>query len=135
MHDYDTVVKLIFHDWRPEAVFGAVSGAAELDWVPVGLPVAYKTEERQADLLGHAPDGTLVHIELQSTNDGDMALRMARYYLDIYGRYGQIPRQAVLYMGQDPVNMTTALGPFSYKADRRSRVGRRGPARKPQHRR
>lgn len=37
---------------------------------------------RRADLLGESPDGTLIHLELQSTHDPRMVLRMAEYYGD-----------------------------------------------------
>ncbi len=75
-------------------------------------------EKRQADLLGEAPDGTMVQIEFQSTNDRDIALRMAEHYVDIYRRRSQFTRQTVLYVGNAPMQMPTGLGPdnwFGYR--------------------
>ena len=42
----------------------------------------------------------LCHMELQSGNDAEMPLRMAEYALGVYRRFGQFPRQIVLYMGE-----------------------------------
>jgi predicted transposase/invertase (TIGR01784 family) len=44
------------------------------------------------DLLGATADDSLVHIELQSTNDPEMALRMAEYSLRIYRQFKKFPR-------------------------------------------
>ncbi len=117
MHDYDRVVKIILKDRRSRLLLGAISGMPHLRWLPVGFEKTQSTAERQADLVGRAPDRTLVHVELQSTNDPKMALRMAEYYLSIYRRHKKFPRQFVLYLGQKPMRMKTTLGPhdqFSY---------------------
>jgi predicted transposase/invertase (TIGR01784 family) len=41
----------------------------------------------RVDLLGVTEGDALVHIELQSTNDPDMALRMPEYSLRIYRQF------------------------------------------------
>ena len=63
----------------------------------------------RADLLGSTVSGSLIHIELQSANDGDMALRMAEYCLAIYRQSRQVPQQLVLYVGEPEMRMETAL--------------------------
>jgi len=63
----------------------------------------------RVDLLGETPEGELVHIELQSTNDSDMALRMAEYSLAICRRFGRMPAQVILYVGYAPASMKTSL--------------------------
>jgi predicted transposase YdaD len=50
-----------------------------------------------------------VHIELQSTNDSKMALRMAEYALAICRRFDRMPAQVVLYVGLEAVRMKTTL--------------------------
>jgi predicted transposase YdaD len=60
---------------------------------------------RRVDLLGELPDGNLVHIELQSRNDEDFPLRMAEYLFGIRRKYGKLPRQVALYVGEAPLLM------------------------------
>ena len=85
MHEYDITLKLLL---RPE------------------LP---KMQNPRMDLLGEFADGTLLHIELQSGNDAEMPLRMAEYALGVYRRFGQFPRQIVLYVGEPVVRMQPGL--------------------------
>ena len=44
-------------------------------------------------MLGETAGGDLVHIELQSTNQSGMALRMLEYATAIYGQFGRFPHQ------------------------------------------
>jgi hypothetical protein len=66
---------------------------------------APKVSNRRVDLLGELPDGNLVHIEVQSRNEKDFPLRMAEYLFGIGLRYGRLPRQVVLYVGEAPMRM------------------------------
>ncbi len=72
----------------------------------VDLPDA---RSRRPDLLGEARDGTLFHVELQSTNDPRMAFRMLDYLVAIEREYGRIPRQLVLYVGRAPMKMENRI--------------------------
>jgi predicted transposase YdaD len=69
--------------------------------------------------LGETTEGGLIHIELQSTNDHTMPLRMGEYCLAIYRRYGKFARQIVVYVGKANLTMTDALiGPaLSFRYD------------------
>ena len=60
---------------------------------------------QQADLLGETTEGTLVHVELQSSNDSRMAARMLEYAVAIHRRFDRYPRQLVLYVGEKPARM------------------------------
>jgi hypothetical protein len=64
-----------------------------------------KVSNRRVDLLGELPDGSLVHIELQSRNEKDFPLRMAEYLFGIGRQYGRLPRQVALYVGEAPLRM------------------------------
>jgi len=77
-----------------------------VEWLNVDLP---RTQNRRVDLLGRMPDGRLLHIELQSTNDGSMPFRMAEYALAIMRRYGQYPVQLLLYVGNQRLRMRAEL--------------------------
>ena len=52
------------------------------------------------DLLGELQNGELVHIELQSTNEPQMPLRMAEYCLRVLRLFGKFPHQVLVYVGE-----------------------------------
>jgi predicted transposase YdaD len=64
-------------------------------------------------MIGETADGSLVQLELQSTNDADMALRMAEYALAVYRRFRKFPEQIVLYVGGSPLAMPAVLAGHS----------------------
>jgi uncharacterized protein DUF4351 len=65
MHEYDVALKNILT--RPgSSVLAQLTGASSLKWINVEAP---KVSNRRVDLLGELPDGSLVHIELQSRNE------------------------------------------------------------------
>jgi hypothetical protein len=64
---------------------------------------------RSADLVGESADGSLLHVELQSTNDAEMALRMLEYAAAIRRRFGRFPAQLVLYVGMGKMRMKTTI--------------------------
>jgi hypothetical protein len=64
---------------------------------------------RRIDLLGESEDGRLVHIELQSTHDPLMALRMWEYAAAILRRFERPPEQVVLYVGEPPLRMSGSV--------------------------
>ena len=104
MQVYDASLKLLLQS--AERTFLELAGFRVSRWLDVELP---KTESRRADLLGEALDGSLLHIELQSSNDAAMALRMAEYCLGVYRKLGRFPRQIVLYVGAEPMRMPAEL--------------------------
>jgi predicted transposase YdaD len=101
MHEYDTALKNILT--RPgSSVLAQLTGASSLKWLNVEAP---KVSNRRVDLLGELPDGNLVHIELQSRNEKDFPLRMAEYLFGIRRKYGKMPRQVALCVGEAPLRM------------------------------
>jgi len=74
----------------------------------------------RVDMLGESEEGELIHLELQSSDDSQMPLRMAEYCLRVYRLYGRFPRQILLYVGEEPLAMPERLsGPhleFRYRA-------------------
>jgi len=64
-------------------------------------------------MLGETADGTLVHIELQSTNQSGMALRMLEYAAAIRRQFGHFPEQVVVYVGQAKLRMNGELQGFA----------------------
>ena len=47
----------------------------------------------------------LVHLEFQTKNDRDMAVRMLEYGLEVYRKYKRYPYQVVVYLGNEPISM------------------------------
>jgi hypothetical protein len=101
MHEYDVALKNIITS-RGSTIPEQLTGAASLKWINVEAP---KVSNRRVDLLGERPDGDLVHIELQSRNEKDFPLRMAEYLFGIGLRYGRLPRQVALYVGEARLRM------------------------------
>lgn len=105
MQDYDATLKRLLRHLTPR-VFTHLTGFEVASWHNVELPSA---GTRRVDMLGETRDGHLIHIELQSANDEDMAMRMAEYALAIYRNFRKRPEQLVLYVGEAPLRM---LGRF-----------------------
>ena len=105
MHEYDTALKevLIF---LARLAFREITGFDAPEWRDVELP---EVSNPRMDLLGETRDGQLIHIELQSTNDDQMAVRMADYGLRAYRQKRIFPHQFVLYVGEAPLRMPDKL--------------------------
>lgn len=75
MYEYDVALKLLLKG-TGNLITRELSGATVQKWINVELPV----QNTRVDLLGETGDGSLTQIELQSSNDPGMPLRMAEYY-------------------------------------------------------
>jgi hypothetical protein len=108
VHEYDVALKRILT--RPGSVLlSAITGSPSLRWLNVETPLV---RNLRVDLLGEQPDGELVHIELQSRNDADFALRMGEYSFGVALRYGRLPKQVALNVGADPLRIKNeVVGP------------------------
>jgi hypothetical protein len=105
MQQYDTTLKLLLHE-SATATLRELTGTTITHWIDQALP---RVQNPRLDLLGQGADGSLIHIELQSTNEPDMPLRMAEYALGVYRLLRQFPRQILLYVGQPPLAMPEEL--------------------------
>jgi len=105
MHEYDVALKNILTR-AGGSTLAELSGFALTRWHSTELPAV---RHRRADLLGETNSGQLVHIELQSTNQTHMALRMLEYALAIRRKFHRFPEQIVLYVGNSPLRMNAGL--------------------------
>jgi len=105
MHEYDITLKSVLRRLTG-SVLRELTGFTVTRWHNVELPAV---QNRRADMLGETADGTLVHIELQSTNQAGMALRMLEYAAAIHRQFGRFPEQMVLYVGEAPLKMKSQL--------------------------
>ena len=88
MQAYDVALKLLLQG-SAALTLRALTGTAVAKWLDVELP---KVQNLRLDLLGETVDGGLVHVELQSSNDPAMPLRMAEYCLGVFRLFGRFPR-------------------------------------------
>ncbi|MDE3195361.1 MAG: DUF4351 domain-containing protein [Acidobacteriota bacterium] len=106
MHEYDVTLKGLLQRSLKGSVFSDWMGVRVTRWHNTDLPVV---RSRRADLLGEDPGGVLFHLELQSRNDPEMALRMLEYASAIRRKFRSFPRQLVLYVGAAPLKMEGGL--------------------------
>jgi len=83
MHEYDITLKRVLRRLTG-SVLRELTGFTVRRWHNAELP---EVHSRRADMLGETAGGDLVHIELQSTNQSGMALRMLEYTTAIYGQF------------------------------------------------
>ena len=95
---YDATLKELFQS-PPQRLLELLSGGQAQDLLTVEYP---SVQMRRPDLLVRLTDGRLYHLELQSSNDTDMAWRMLEYLVSIYRQFDQVPLQQVLYVGDKP---------------------------------
>ena len=103
MHENDITLKSLLR--RGSETLLALTNLPVEKWHNIELP---EVRNRRADLLGETGDGRILHIELQSTNDSTMALRMMEYCAAIYRQFGRFPEQTVLSWAKLPGD---AIGP------------------------
>lgn len=106
MHEYDVTIKSLLQRSFTGEVLSEWTGVQVTRWHNTDLPVV---RSRRADLLGEDRQGTLFHIELQSRNDPEMALRMLEYACAIRRKFVRFPRQLVFYVGSSPLKMSGAF--------------------------
>ena len=68
-----------------------------------------RVQARRVDLVLLLEDGSILHIEIQSTNGRRIKYRMVTYYALIKETYLLPVRQVVLYVGDKPMTMPDRL--------------------------
>ncbi len=110
MGKFDITFKEIFFSGidPPAAFFNYITGGAHLlKPLNTHLPAV---KESIVDFLGAMSDDSLLHIEVQSTNDPNMNFRMHEYYTLLLNHYrNRSIRQVVLYVGNKKMNMPNKL--------------------------
>ncbi len=102
MHECDITLKLLLAESADEALRQLGADGKVKRWLNVELP---SVQNRRVDLVAELDTVKLLHIELQSTNDPEMALRMLEYAACILRRDGRYPRQVLLYVGNEKSRM------------------------------
>ncbi len=105
MQEYDVALKLLLQGQATYTI-GALTGGVIAKWLDVELP---KVQNLRLDLLGETEGAELIQLELQSSNDLSMPLRMAEYCLGVVRLLGRFPRQILLYVGEARMRMPNVL--------------------------
>jgi len=106
VHEYDTVLKSLLTG-SSNSLFQLITGAKRGQWLNVELP---KVTQARVDLLFELAAGReLILLELQSTNDPTLPVRMAEYALLIWRIYKRFPKMYVLYVGSQRLRMPSEL--------------------------
>src|SRR5215831_15063467 len=104
--DFDAALKLLFQEDRPTILRRLSRGVAIREFLNLELPAV---RQRRVDVVCALADGSLLHIEFQSTRDPDMAYRMLEYYVLLRRKYRRPLRQVVLFVGSFRLSMSTGL--------------------------
>ncbi|MCG6553535.1 MAG: Yae1 family protein [Candidatus Magnetominusculus sp. LBB02] len=96
----------------PAKFLKILTGYEDGKFLDVQLP---NIQLNEMDLLIELPDDSLLHLEIQSTNDKDMLKRMYLYSALVYNQFEILPRQVLLYVGNRPLDMKNAVGSYSYE--------------------
>ena len=101
MQNFDVALKELFQSVGT-TLTEKLAGAAPVEWLNVELP---PTQSLRADFVCRLSTGLLFHIEFNSYNEADLVWRMLDYLTDLRKKYGSTPKQVVLYIGREPLNM------------------------------
>ena len=101
MGKYDAILKVILQRWN-SVLLRDIMSEPIAHWHTPELP---QLTIQYSDLLVETPSKRLWHIELQSRNDPEMPIRMLEYAVRIYRMFNKFPKQAVLYVGSEPMRM------------------------------
>ncbi len=104
---FDVTFKLLFRRASgrlTRQLFGEV-----VEWLDPAQP---DVRSLQADLVARSSDGTLRHVELQTTNDPAMPFRMLEYYVGLQRVLRERVQQTLFYAGREPLGI-----PPSYQSD------------------
>jgi hypothetical protein len=104
--DFDGTLKQVFERDRPTLLRRLTGGVAIEGFLNVELP---KVHERRVDLVISLANGAILHMELQSSNDPQMAYRMLEYWPLIKARFKRPLRQTVLYVGRHKMAIPSRL--------------------------
>ncbi len=104
--DFDGALKEMFQLDQPSVLDRLTRGVKVKAFLNVELP---RVQERRVDLVVLLEDETILHVEIQSTNDGSIVYRMITYYALIKQTYRRPVRQVILYVGEDRMKMPDRL--------------------------
>jgi hypothetical protein len=103
-HFYDVSLKALFLREGNGIIRSMLFGGKATELLPTEQP---NVTLRRADLVLRTEDGTIHQIEFQTTNETNFHLRMLEYQLFLLRTYQRYAQQTVLYLGRQPMRMTS----------------------------
>jgi len=107
---YDTTFKNLFPDVKVLFTLLTESYPVKIENIEYA-----SVKQRRTDLVAWLANRELLHLEVQSDHDPHMLWREWEYCGLIAERYGQIPRQIVLYVGNKSPNFETVIDSIDVK--------------------
>jgi hypothetical protein len=104
--DFDGALKELFQQDHPSLLERLTGGAKVREFLNVELP---RVQQRRVDLVILLEGNTILHVEIQSANDRNIAYRMLTYYALVKQAYKRPVRQVILYVGEDRLKMPDRL--------------------------
>jgi predicted transposase YdaD len=104
--DFDAALKELFEVDRPSLLRRLARGVKLREFLNVELP---RVQMPRADIVVRLADGTILHIEFQSTNSWRIGFRQGFYGLALAEKYRCKVPQIVLYVGRRRLTMPNCL--------------------------
>ena len=102
---YDITIKELFSK-KPSRFLELLTGFREGNFIDTQLPEIFI---QQSDMILELPDKSIFQLEIQSTNDKKMYIRMYGYSYLILSKFDVLAKQMVLYVGDKPLNMRKSI--------------------------
>ena len=110
--DFDGALKELFQRDPPWLLRYLTGGVPVKEFLNVEVS---KVHSRRVDLVLLLAGDTILHVELQSRHDPNMAYRMAEYWIVLRRRYGLPMKQVVLYVGQGRPGLAVRLDEENFR--------------------
>jgi len=104
-HRYDVSLKALFLSEGDGIMRRLLFGGKVVEFLATEQPQVFN---HRADLVVRTEYGLLRHVEFQTFNEVDFALRMLEYYAYLVRVYKQHVSQVVLYLGREPLRLEAA---------------------------
>lgn len=104
-HRYDVSLKSLFLREGDGIIRRLLFGGKVIEFLATEQPQIFN---RRADLVVRTEDGSLHHVEFQTSNETGFALRMLEYYAYLARVHKQHISQVVLYLGPEPLRLEPA---------------------------
>ena len=106
MGEYDITLKILIMEAAGDLLQACGYHGEVAEWINVELP---EVKSRSIDLISRMRSGEVIHFEIQSSHDSEMAERMLEYALAILRREKKYPHQILLYVGNGELRMKNSL--------------------------
>ena len=108
-NNFDALLKSILQLLFKTGTFNSIANENlnldELEFTESNVQVS---TEYKLDLTAKTKD-LFIHVEIQATNDRNMAIRMLQYFAFVIMKFRITPRQFVIYVGKNKMNMKSCL--------------------------